>query len=55
MRYVVMFRSTLRFMRCVADPTRIAEFETYAEAEGAALPYGLDASILEIGRRVTRH
>lgn len=49
MRYVVVLRSTMRFLRCASDPSRIAEFLTYAEAEGAALPYGQEAQVLEIG------
>ena len=51
MRYVIMFRSSLRFVRCVDEPTRIAEFETYEAAENHASQLGSDACVLEIGRR----
>lgn len=51
MRYVIMFKSSLRFLRCDADQSRIAEFETYEAAEGRASQLGSDSCVLEIGRR----
>lgn len=48
MRYVIMFRSTCKFMRSLVNPSKIALFDTYADADSVASVLGLDASILEV-------
>jgi hypothetical protein len=53
MRYVIVFRSNYRFLRSLADPTKIQVFNTYADADGVASVLGLDAAILEVSKRLS--